>query len=89
MLRGGWNTSARFRRTMHGECFLCQAVNAPPAEQRAASCALDHASIASSCINKFPYTNGHLLIAPKATSPSWKQLSDAECSTCRGRRPKR
>jgi ATP adenylyltransferase len=29
-------------------------------------------------INRFPYTNGHLLIAPRAHKADFEQLSDAE-----------
>jgi ATP adenylyltransferase len=60
-----------------GACFLCQAISAPPAEH-AARLVLWLSEHSIVMLNKFPYTNGHLLIAPKNHIAELEQLSDAE-----------
>jgi ATP adenylyltransferase len=58
-------------------CFLCQAVNAPPQELagRLVLWTTEHCIV---MINKFPYTNGHLLIAPKDHIADLEALSDVQ-----------
>jgi ATP adenylyltransferase len=59
------------------QCFLCQASQTQTDEQRKKLLVLwctDHCVV---MINKFPYTNGHLLIAPKAHIADMEQLDDA------------
>ena len=60
-------------------CFLCDAVaSSTDQEQLRARLVLwttDHCIV---LINRFPYTNGHLLIAPRAHKADFEQLSDAE-----------
>jgi ATP adenylyltransferase len=58
-------------------CFLCQAAGAPK-EEHAARLVLWTTEHSIVMINKFPYTNGHLLIAPKKHLAELEQLSDAE-----------
>jgi ATP adenylyltransferase len=58
------------------ECFLCQAGTASPDAHK------NHLVLWTTphtlvCINKFPYTNGHLLIAPRAHKADF-ELLDAE-----------
>src|SRR4051812_35375699 len=60
------------------ECFLCGAANAETDEERRARLVLwrtDHSVV---LINRFPYTNGHLLVAPRAHNPELEELPDPE-----------
>ncbi len=59
------------------ECFFCQAINSS-ATELANNLIL---SIREHCIiimNKFPYTSGHLLIAPKRHISDFTELNDDE-----------
>ena len=59
-------------------CFLCQAAAASTDEERRTRLVLwstDHTLV---LINRFPYTNGHLLIAPSAHKADLELLTDAE-----------
>ena len=58
-------------------CFLCDDVNAPPGEHaaRLVVWSTEHSIVV---INKFPYTNGHLLIAPRNHLADLEALNDAE-----------
>jgi ATP adenylyltransferase len=59
-------------------CFLCEASAAAEERERSQRLVLwttDHSVV---CINKFPYTNGHLLVAPKAHKPELEGLSAEE-----------
>ena len=61
-----------------GACFICDAANASTPEQRKERLVLwttDHSVV---LINRYPYTNGHLLIAPRAHKPDLADLTDAE-----------
>ena len=60
-----------------GDCFLCAAAasDGPERAQRLVLWTTQHSVV---CINKFPYTNGHLLIAPRAHRPELEGLSDEE-----------
>jgi ATP adenylyltransferase len=60
------------------ECFLCAASRATSDDERRARLVLwttDHSVVV---INLFPYTNGHLLISPKAHKAEMEELSPAE-----------
>jgi len=63
------------------DCFLCAAANLPPDAMPAARkeklvlWASEHCIV---MINRYPYTNGHLLIAPKSHKAELEDLSDAE-----------
>jgi ATP adenylyltransferase len=61
-----------------GECFLCAAAKAADPKQRADSLVLWHSPHCMVLINRFPYTNGHLLIAPLRHVAELSQLSDPE-----------
>ena len=59
-------------------CFICAAAKATSAEERKARLVLwstDHSII---LINRYPYTNGHLLIAPKSQKPELEELTGEE-----------
>jgi ATP adenylyltransferase len=59
-------------------CFLCDAAAATTAEKKRELMVLwgtDHSIV---MINRFPYANGHLLIAPRAHKCDLEELSDAE-----------
>jgi ATP adenylyltransferase len=59
-------------------CFLCDAAIAETEEERRARLVLwrtDHSVV---LINRFPYTNGHLLIAPRVHKPEMEELTEPE-----------
>ncbi len=62
-----------------GGCFVCQAVEslADDAQRRARKVlwASEHSIV---LMNKFPYTNGHLLVAPREHLASLEDLSHAQ-----------
>ncbi|MGH7176069.1 MAG: HIT family protein [Tepidisphaeraceae bacterium] len=61
-----------------GECFLCAAASASDDRQRKERLVLwttDHTVV---LLNLFPYTNGHLLIAPRAHKAELEELTDEE-----------
>jgi len=59
-------------------CFLCDAVKATTPEERAARLVVWTTEHCVVVINKFPYTNGHLLVAPKNHIAELEQLSEPE-----------
>lgn len=59
-------------------CFICDAVNAATDADRRARLVLWTTEISIVIINLYPYTNGHLLIAPKAHKPELEQLTRDE-----------
>jgi len=61
-----------------GRCFLCDAASAATDAERRERLVLwttDHSVV---LINRYPYTNGHLLISPKAHKADLEELSDDE-----------
>jgi len=59
-------------------CFLCQAAASTTDDERRKRLVLwttDHMSV---LINRYPYTNGHLLIAPRAHKADLEELTEAE-----------
>lgn len=62
-----------------GGCFLCQYRDAP--ERDAANLVVWRTSEMMAVMNRFPYTNGHLLIAPLAHKGELADFSDAELAT--------
>ena len=58
-------------------CFLCANATATP-EEFADRLILWRTDLVLVCMNKFPYTNGHLLIAPRAHKAEMDALEDAE-----------
>src|SRR3954454_21373179 len=61
-----------------GACFLCQAVEAQTPEERRARLVLWHTPLSVVVINRYPYTNGHLLIAPRAHKADFESLTAEE-----------
>ena len=61
-----------------GACFLCDAVNAATPEERRARLVLWHTPLSVVVINRYPYTNGHLLIAPRAHKADFESLTAEE-----------
>jgi len=66
-------------RTLHqpgGDgCFLCDAANAQTHDQRRQRLVIWHTPHSVVLMNRFPYTNGHLLIAPLAHKAELDELS--------------
>ena len=59
-------------------CFICEAAAASEDADRRGRLVLwqtDHAVV---LLNRYPYTNGHLLIAPRAHKPELEDLTDEE-----------
>ena len=72
-------------RSLHGpsdpaSCFLCDAARATSDEECRARLVLWTTEHSIVVINLFPYTNGHLLVAPKAHKPELEQLTDDEAN---------
>jgi len=61
-----------------GACFICDAANAKTAEERRARLLLWTSEHCAVIINRYPYTNGHLLIAPRAHKAALEDLTDEE-----------
>lgn len=59
-------------------CFLCQAASAATDAERRERLLLWSTEQSVVVINRFPYTNGHLLIAPKSHKSDLEELSDEE-----------
>lgn len=59
-------------------CFLCDAVAATTDEHRRERFVLWSTELSVVVINIYPYTNGHLLIAPRAHKPDLEQLTQEE-----------
>lgn len=61
-----------------GECFLCAAAAASTDEMRRQLLVLWQTEHSVVLINCYPYTNGHLLVAPRAHKAEMEQLSPDE-----------
>jgi ATP adenylyltransferase len=59
-----------------GECFMCQAAAADSDEQRRKLLVLWATDKSIVMLNKFPYVNGHLLVAPKSHLADLEQLDE-------------
>jgi ATP adenylyltransferase len=59
-------------------CFLCEAASAATDEHRRERLVLWQTEHSVVLLNRYPYTNGHLMIAPKAHHPDLDLLSPAE-----------
>ena len=57
------------------KCFLCEAAAATSQQERRDRLVLWTTDLSVVLINRYPYTNGHLLIAPKAHLADLEQLS--------------
>lgn len=60
-----------------GKCFLCEAV-AGEGDQQRERLVLWRSDQSVVVINRYPYANGHLLIAPRAHKCDLEELSEAE-----------
>lgn len=58
------------------DCFLCRYFSNP--QDDAENLVLWRSDLTLACLNRFPYTNGHLLIAPGAHKSDLAELSDPE-----------
>ena len=69
-------------RSLHkdGEeaCFVCQAAAAQDPAQQKQRLVLWQTPHTVVLMNRYPYTNGHLLIAPRAHKPELEELSQEE-----------
>lgn len=61
-----------------GKCFMCEAAAAATPEDRRNRLVLWDTPLSVVLINRFPYTNGHLLICPKAHKADLEDLTDEE-----------
>ena len=61
-------------------CFLCDAARATSDDERRGRLVLWTTEHSIVVINLFPYTNGHLLVAPKAHKAELEQLTDEEAN---------
>lgn len=61
-----------------GACFLCDAAAASDNAQRRQRLVLWQTPLCVVVINRFPYNNGHLLIAPAAHKAELEDLTDDE-----------
>jgi ATP adenylyltransferase len=59
-------------------CFLCEAAAAATDAERRERLVLWQSDLCVVLINRYPYANGHLLIAPKAHKAEMEELTDAE-----------
>jgi ATP adenylyltransferase len=59
-----------------GNCFLCGYIKTPAEDSD--NLVLWRSESTLACMNRFPYTNGHLLIAPNAHKSDLTELSKAE-----------
>ena len=59
-------------------CFLCDAAAAADAEKKRDLLVLWTTDQSVVLLNRFPYANGHLLIAPRAHKCELEELSEAE-----------
>jgi ATP adenylyltransferase len=61
-----------------GNCFLCAAAAATTDGERRDRLVLWTSSHSVVLINRYPYTNGHILIAPRAHKADFEDLTDDE-----------
>lgn len=59
-----------------GECFICKNVKTPKDDDK--NLVLWRSQNCLTVLNRFPYNNGHLLIAPARHIPDFDQASDEE-----------
>jgi ATP adenylyltransferase len=61
-----------------GGCFLCHAAAAQSDEERAQRLVLWRSDASVVLMNRYPYANGHLLVAPLAHKADLEELTEAE-----------
>lgn len=62
-----------------GECFICEAVAADPSRDREVL-VLHRGELACVILNKYPYNNGHLMVAPARHEGEFGKLTGEELS---------
>lgn len=60
----------------HDKCFFCQYFQSPQLDDD--NFVIHRGKTSLVCLNRFPYTNGHLLIAPAEHKAQLSQLSQTE-----------
>ncbi len=65
-------------QTDDGQCFLCQAGEATEPAPRAERLVLWQTTLTVVLLNRYPYANGHLLVAPRAHKADLEELSVEE-----------
>jgi len=68
-----WRMAYIEERNSEPGCLFCQLLSATPDP---ASLVLHHAPRAFVVLNRYPYTNGHLMVVPQAHVPSLEDLPD-------------
>src|SRR4051812_19741504 len=61
-----------------GRCFICDAANATTPQLKRKLGVLWLTDLSVVMINRYPYTNGHLLVSPKAHKAEMEDLSSEE-----------
>jgi ATP adenylyltransferase len=59
-------------------CFICDALSAGTAEEKKSRLVLWSTAHSIVIINRYPYTNGHLLVAPRAHKADLEELTTEE-----------
>jgi ATP adenylyltransferase len=62
--------------TAESGCFLCRYAAQPEHDQR--NLVVERRALSLTVLNRFPYNNGHLLVAPLAHKATLAELNDAE-----------
>lgn len=70
-------------KTRSGECFLCLAAQAATEQEKRSRLVLWTSEHSVVVMNRFPYANGHLLVAPKAHKADLESLTDEESADMR------
>ena|ERR1700722_12379617 len=65
-------------QTAPDSCFICAAANATDAAQKRDRLVLWCTEHCCVIVNRYPYANGHLLIAPRAHKSDLEDLTEAE-----------
>jgi ATP adenylyltransferase len=66
----------RWREGADETCFLCRAAAADPGHDRTLG-VIARTAVSVVVVNRFPYSNGHLLVAPLDHRPALADLDDA------------
>ena len=61
--------------TGEGDCFICEGVQGPDDRRNLIAARTPHTVV---LLNRFPYNNGHLLVAPQSHKGQLRELDPAE-----------
>jgi ATP adenylyltransferase len=64
--------------TTGGDCFLCRGVAGTGPDEDRANLLVHRTALSVVVLNRFPYNNGHLLVAPQAHKATLDQLTPDE-----------